>query len=211
VYQQGASAPIVTYTGDLTFPIGVAVDSKGNMFVANECDATCEGPGDVVEFAPGNPVPVNILHNPAFMDLRSIAVDAHDDLFVTTNASGGGRVVEFPHGSSNGSALRAHLLEPSGMAFDSAGRLLIADPTKGYGLGDIEVFQLDRRRPSRSFARIGSLMQIGFDSTQTLVYAADQMNNLLEVYSYPQGKLLNVFAQEMSGPAGVAVFPPAPY
>jgi hypothetical protein len=49
----------------------------------------------------------------------------------------------------------------------------------------------------------------GGSGARTRLLVADQENDVVEVYSYPQGNLLNLFSRRMQQPLGVAVFPPA--
>jgi sugar lactone lactonase YvrE len=210
VYRPGTSAPAATYTASLTFPIAAAVDSHGNMFVANECDASCNGPGNVVEFAPGNPTPVAVLTDPSFQYVRALAVDAHDDLFVAYSTGNGGDVAVFRGTSPKPHHLGLEIGSPSGLAFDAKHNLLISDPqSDGYGV--VKVFHLGIRRPIREIAPMGTLVALAFNADQSLLYTADQENNVLEVYTYPKMALTQLFSPGMSQPVGIAVFPPAPY
>jgi hypothetical protein len=210
VYKPGASAPSATYTASLTYPVAAAVDSHGNMFVANECNASCNGPGNVVEFAPGNPTPVAVLTDPSFVYVRALAVDAHDDLFVAYSTGNGGDVAVFRGTSPKPHHLGLDVGSPSGMALDAKHNLLISDPSSdGYGI--VKVFHLGIRRPIREIAPMGTLVALAFNADQSLLYTADQDNNVVEAYTYPKMALTQLFSFGMAQPVGVAVFPPAPY
>jgi hypothetical protein len=211
VYAPGASAPTVTYTTGLTSPTAAAVDSHGNMFVANACNASCEGPGNILEFVPGNPTPVATLTDPSFRFVVGLAVDARDDLFVSYfTGQGGGDVAEFRGTSPKPHFLHLDVSSPGGMAFDAKHELLVADASsQGYGV--VKVFHLGVRRPARQIAKMGYLVPLAFNADRSLLYTGDQDNDVVEVYSYPKVRLVRLFSPGMARPVGVAVFPPAPY
>jgi DNA-binding beta-propeller fold protein YncE len=210
VYAPGASAPTATYTTSLTFPVAAAVDSHGNMFVANECNASCQGPGNILEFVPGNPTPIATLADPSFRFIMGLAVDARDDLYVSYFTGQGGAIAAFRGTSSKPHFLNLDVSSPSGMAFDAKHELLVADASsQGYGV--VKVFHLGVRRPARQIAQLGYLVPLAFNADRSLLYTGDQDNNVVEVYSYPKVALVNLFSAGMARPVGVAVFPPAPY
>jgi DNA-binding beta-propeller fold protein YncE len=210
VYAPGATSPTITYTADLTTPVGVAVDKRGNMFVANLCSGSCQGGGSVVEFAPGNPTPVAVLSDPLLDSIGGVAVDPHDDVFVSYSGTLGGGIAEFRRGSTKALILDLNVLVPMGMGFGPNGDLIVADDTGQQGDGVIKIFRLGVDRPVRELAPMGSLVALALNGARTRLFVADQENDVVEVYSYPQGKLLNLFSRRMQQPLGVAVFPPAP-
>jgi hypothetical protein len=210
VYKPNTSTPAATYTASLTYPVAAAVDSHGNMFVANECDAGCQGPGNVVKFAPGNPTPVAVLTDPSFQYVRALAVDAHDDLFVAYSSGNGGDVAEFRGTSPKPHHLGLQIGSPSAIAFDAKHNLLISDPSY-QGFGVVKVFHLGIRRPIREIAQMGTLVALAFNADQSLLYTGDQANNVVEAYTYPTVALTQLFSPGMAQPIGIAVFPPAPY
>ncbi len=210
VYAPGASAPTTTYTTDLTYPVAAAVDSHGNMFVANECNASCQGPGNILEFVPGNPTPVATLTDPSFRYVKGLAVDARDDLYVSYFTGQGGAIAVFRGTSPKPHFLNLAVSSPSGMAFDARHELLVADASsQGYGV--VKVFHLGVRRPARLIAQMGYLVPLAFNADRSLLYTGDQDNDVVEVYSYPKVALVNLVSAGMAQPVGVAVFPPAPY
>jgi hypothetical protein len=210
VYAPGASAPTATYTASLTFPVAAAVDSHGNMFVANECNASCQGPGNILEFVPGNPTPVATLADPSFRFIMGLAVNARDDLYVSYFTGQGGAIAAFRGTSPKPHFLNLDVSSPSGMAFDAKGNLLVADPSyEGYGV--VKVFHLGIRRPVRVIAQMGTLVALAFNADQSLLYTGDPANNVVEAYTYPKIALTQLISSGMERPVGIAVFPPAPY
>jgi hypothetical protein len=210
VYKPGSGVPVATYTASLTSPIAAAVDSRGNMFVANACGTSCLGSATIVEFAPGNPTPVAVLTDPSFVYINALAVDAHDDLFVAYSTGGGGDVAEFRGTSPKPRQLGLQLSSPVGLAFDAKHNLLVTERSyQGYGV--VKVFHLGIRRPIREIAQMGSLVTLAFNADQSLLYTGDPANNVVEGYTYPMVALTHLLWSGMALPVGVAVFPPAPY
>jgi streptogramin lyase len=128
---------------ELDFPEGVAVDSAGNVFIAdtvnNQVREVVKATGEIVTVAgsgavgPAADVPLN---NPL-----AVAVDAAGDLFIADWGNNVIREVDLATGAistvagtgvpgfsgNNGPATAAKLDEPEGIAVDSAGDLFIAD------------------------------------------------------------------------------------
>jgi serine/threonine-protein kinase len=126
--QTAQSAPPAGATAVLPFsglnsPRGVAVDSAGNVYVADA------GNGRVLELAAsaGSPteLPFTGLGNPS-----GVAVDTAGAVYVTN--SGNNRVLKLPAGSSSTTeltftGLNTSLTSPYGVAVDSAGAVYVTD------------------------------------------------------------------------------------
>jgi sugar lactone lactonase YvrE len=141
------------YSGDggqatgasLDFPFSVAVDSSGNIYIADSDDnAIREVSGSVITTVAGNGISgYNGDHGPATAAELSfpfgVAVSTSGNLFIADNAnnvvrevSGGtiATVVGSGYANTNGDgspATKAALYDPSGVAVDASGDLFIAD------------------------------------------------------------------------------------
>ena len=128
----GAAAPTRTIQGPATTlsgPFGVAVDSAGNIYVANESNSS------VTEFAAnagGNAAPIKTITSASFVDIRGIAVDAAGNIYVSDTsakavwiftAAQSGNVA--PNSSIVGASTT--LSFPGGVAVDSAGKVYVGD------------------------------------------------------------------------------------
>jgi sugar lactone lactonase YvrE len=143
-------------TAVLNTPTGVAVDSAGNLYIADQgnnlirrVDAatqvitTVAGGGTVAtgsdHFGDGGPATSAILYGP-----QSVTVDAAGNLYIAdafhnlvrmvkaadgtiTVVAGGGASAGIDGVGDGGAATSAQLSNPSGLALDSAGNLYIAD------------------------------------------------------------------------------------
>ncbi|MBV8171050.1 MAG: SBBP repeat-containing protein [Candidatus Eremiobacteraeota bacterium] len=132
----GAAAPTATIQGaatGLSSPFGVAVDSSGNVYVANE------GSSSITEYAAGtsgNVAPTKTISGAStgMLDIRGIAVDSSGNIYVgdTTahaiwifGAAQTGNVA--PASSIVGAATT--LSFPGGVAVDASGKVYVGDQT----------------------------------------------------------------------------------
>lgn len=133
------------YSGDgglsglaqLDFPTGVAIDSAGNIYIAdsgNNVIREITSSNGVINTIVGGAATVQQLNDP-----ESVLVDSADNLYISEQ--NGLRISKFSNGTftvlagngeigysgDNGPATKASLDQPSGMALDSAGYLYICD------------------------------------------------------------------------------------
>jgi sugar lactone lactonase YvrE len=142
------------YTGDagpatgaeLNYPIGVAVDASGNLYIADAgnnrvCKADRAG---VITTVAGNGVPgytgdAGPANGAELNYPMGVAVDASGNLYIADTKNNRVRMVDragiittvagtgAQGSSSNGPAISAELNQPTGVAVDKAGNLYIAD------------------------------------------------------------------------------------
>jgi DNA-binding beta-propeller fold protein YncE len=116
-------------TIDITYPQGVALDSKNNLYVEYNTGAHGAGPGDVDEFAPrstsGNDLGLPIVW------AAGDAIDGKSDVVVADQGSGSNAAVYvFPPGSKKPSeTITQGMEDPFRIAFDKPFKhLYVADP-----------------------------------------------------------------------------------
>ncbi|HEY6487438.1 MAG TPA: NHL repeat-containing protein [Candidatus Cybelea sp.] len=124
----------------LFLPSGLAMDSRGNVYVTNDNDTiTVYAAGALGNVAPIRTISGNEakLNNPG-----GLAVDSHDELYVANCPNAGKSWINVFESGANGNAApirtiegqHTHLYCPWGLAFDSQSNLNVAndDPNNGW-------------------------------------------------------------------------------
>lgn len=189
-------------------PSGVAFDSKGNTYVANEVNGSF-GPGNVAVYRPGKTAPSKILTSPligAFVS--AIAIDAADDVYVSCDTSSlRTQVVEFKNGKGTGTAVNVSGFSViSGITFDKHQNMILTD----YSLVQDEVYA-----PPYSGAPTATIPLASGSSP--LFSKLNKSNNVLyvtgttglNVYSYPAGTFKYAVTNGIGrgGAGGLAIDP----
>jgi sugar lactone lactonase YvrE len=156
----GDVPPVAAITGaatGLAYPSGVAVDSDGNIYVANQYTANTSGPlGDDSSItiysagSNGNAAPIAIIAgaNADLANLSGIALDSSRNLYVTASTTDVGPHVNVYRAGSSGNAFPSAVimgaptqLEGPGIAADSAGNVYVSNLRGGTDqLGSITVY-----------------------------------------------------------------------
>ncbi len=113
----------------ITYPQGVALDAKDNLYVAYNTGAHGAGPGDVNEYAPGKKSGKDLGLPIAWSG--GDAIDGKSDVVVADQGTGSNAAVYvFPPGSSTPSqTIDQGMLDPFRIAFDKQFKTLyVADP-----------------------------------------------------------------------------------
>ena len=229
-----ANLQVFTMAGDgsaaiLNSPTGVAVDSDGNMYVADATNnrirkitpdgviTTLAGSG-AATFVNGNGTAATFNHP------TGIAIDKQGNLFVADSLNNairkitqGGDVTTYAGtgqpGYTEGPGSTAQFKGPAGIAVDTAGNVYVADAgnerirkitTDSLVMllaGDGNAAYIDL--PGR-FAEFNTPMGVTVDKNN-IVYVADKGNNVIR--SITQAGAVNTFAGgagEFNGPTGVA-------
>jgi hypothetical protein len=133
VYTAGMKNPqlLRTISNGTGRPIGLWVDSKNNLWVANETD---KYPASVTAFKPGASSPFFTITN-VYGQPGSVAVDNKGDVFVNENQQDEGYVQEFAPGSTTAeytidTGVSGYAFDPGSMAFDPQGNLYVAEEAK---------------------------------------------------------------------------------
>jgi sugar lactone lactonase YvrE len=120
----------------LSYPSGLAIDSRGNIYVANSNDAiTVYAAG-----AEGNVAPIRSIagDKTQLNGPSGLAIDSHDRLYVAENRSNAITVYS-PKANGNVAPVRTiagsstNLYAPWGLAFDSQANLYVADDNPNNG------------------------------------------------------------------------------
>jgi hypothetical protein len=166
------------------FPTAIAFDSKGTNYVENT-ETYPSGSGNVLVFPKGNTSPAAVLTNAAFHLLTAVGVDAQDNVFVLTIASGNrGALVEFKGGHMPGRVVRNDVTAgiPGGaLLFDRLGHLIVDD----YANATLSVFAPPFHGKPQKIRLQGVSWQCSFNPSETKLACADSQNGSVDVYTYP--------------------------
>ena len=207
VFPAGSATPSRVYFHGVFHPTDVVVGHDGTVYVDDF------GDGVIAEYPKGSRAPSLEFSAPAGTAF-GVALDAADDLYVsctTVNA-----VYKFAprstHGTNLGLALGG---EPHGMAFDSAGDLVVAVSTAPGSGSTIDVFPPGKTKPSNQIAGTFQPFMIAFDKSKSHLYVADfgsgNHDGGVFEFAYPAGTLITEYTHGgASGAYGVAINPPAP-
>ncbi|MGI4792219.1 MAG: NHL repeat-containing protein [Janthinobacterium lividum] len=148
----GTYASTSTTLSDTSFslsgPQGMAFDSKGDLFVANQYSS----PGSITEYqagaAPGTFGASTVLSSSTMNEPYGLAFDSSGDLFATNKGStfGEGSITEFMATGPGTFAAAVKTLtspslnEPTGLAFDANGDLFAADSLGLNGQNSVTEF-----------------------------------------------------------------------
>lgn len=193
-------------------PHGLAVDSKGRLYVA-------DGKVGAIFVIDPETKDTQMIKNgkdASFMLINGLAIDDSDRLFVSDSQAH--RILVFDKNHKGEAAITQGLVTPAGMAIDNENRFLyVAD----IGLDQVLVFDADNLTPLRKIGTPDTKHQsnaLGDFSKPTSValdqdgnvYVTDMLNYRIEVFD-ADGKFIRQFGKHGDGPGyfsmpkGVAV------
>ena len=187
-------------------PHGLAVDSKGRLYVA-------DGKVGVIFIIDPETKDTTMIKNgkdASFVLINGLAIDDSDRLFVSDSQAH--RILVFDKNHKGEAAITTGLVTPAGMAIDNENRFLyVAD----IGLDQVLVFDADNLTPIR---RIGTAdtkhesnasgdfakpTSVAVDQDGN-VYVADMLNYRIEVFD-ADGKFIRAFGKHGDGPGYFAM------
>ncbi len=189
----GNVPPTITLSGDNTalhFPMGIAVDSDGNVYVSNMGNGRNTGSIAVYPAgSKGGTAPVATVTGGNIEDLRAIALDSSRNIYVSNY---GDNTLVYRHGS-NGDVLPAGIISRDqvgssarGIAVDSSGKVYMTIASSDGG-GAVVVFP--------PFSKISATTVATFDAGQ---------KELIEL-SAPPSSTIKGRETRLINPRGIAV------
>lgn len=170
----------ITYTANpaLNTPAGVAVDSSGNVWVANAGNAS------ITEFGTDGSYQTTV-SNGGLLEPTHIAIDGSGNLWVSNSASGTNTISEF---NSTGTAITGSpfsgggLNTPEGLAVDAQGHLWVANS----GANVLSEFNVSNGSPVSSTgyttASLSTATEVAVDDNG-LVWITNSGNNTVSLWN----------------------------
>ena len=173
-----------TFASGLNQPFGLAFDSGGNLFEADQFS------DNIYEFTPGGTRSTfaSGLNNPA-----GLAFNTAGNLFEADEGSG--IIYEFTPGGTR-SIFASGLTGPAGLAFDSAGNLFVADLPSG------NIYEFTPGGGRSTFASgLDFPTGLAFNSAGNLFETDEGTGN---IYEFTPGGTQSTFASGLDFPSGLA-------
>lgn len=138
-------------TKPISYPKGLAVDSKGNLYVANS------GGNDILIY---NASYVQVTAKTITSNISNpsgVAIDAQGNLWVanygTSNGGANGSIAEYTNGKQNTSAtITANILGPQALAVDGAGNVWVANDDININVYNAPALYVTGSTLARSFS-----------------------------------------------------------
>ena len=180
----GYSGAAVAIGSGFNFPLGVATDAAGNVYVADNVNA------NLVEVPAGNGTPVVI--NSSFSSPAGVAVDAAGNIYVADfNAT---TISELPAGGGAMISIGSGFNEPSGVAVDAAGNVYVADSQNNA----VKEIPVGGGAPVSIGTGFSAPAGVAVDAAGN-VYVADQGNNAVK--KIPGGGATVIVGSGFSSPS----------
>ena len=157
-FAAGATSPTATLSG-LDDPAALALDSHGNLFVANEAY-----PGSVSEFAPGATTPTATLTGVDFP--AALAFDSDGNLFVGNDGYPNGSVSEFAPGATVPTATLTGTGGANALAIDASGNVYVCNASV-YS-NSVSVFARGATTPTATLSGVNYASGLVFDAAGNL-------------------------------------------
>lgn len=182
----GGAAPVMLGSG-LARPFGVAIDTSGNLLIADTFN------GRIVKLPYGGGAQTTVATG--FNTPSAVAVDLAGDIYVAD--AGADQVYRLPASGSPRTTVGTGLIRPSGVAVDASGNVFIADS------GSTSIIEVPANGSPQTTIGSGLAQPAGVAVDQVgNVYAANTFNNLVTVFP-PFGASFNL-GTGLSEPGAVA-------
>lgn len=177
-FSSGAVTKLATISNRVHEPVGIAIDSQDRLYVTSS--ATASTGAAVLEFARGSHRPMKSVALVKNFAGFGIALDAHDRLFVDEWSGPGSYIQEYVGGNWTGKTY-LEAADPTGIAFDAAGDLVV-------GQVDTLIAYSDREIVSRHYYGSGEVIRLltrGSDGLLYVPFDAGSQSSVLAAANTP--------------------------
>jgi len=188
VYRPGAKTPSYKITKGTYDPSALAVDTAGNLFVANPAR------NQISVYRPGRSTPSRTIYVVTGLDEpEAIALDSAGNLYAA-NAYESTVTVYAPGQTQVLRTITAGVVSPSALAFDAAGDLYVANSHGDGGgsdpNGSVTVYAPGASQPQLKISKglYGGTYSLAFDRAQNLYVASGCPQNGEPIAVYAPGK-----------------------
>lgn len=183
IYKPETTSPYSTLT-ESHGPDDVAVATNGYVLAGDLA-------GGVDVYAPGKTSPSARLTNPGISIVRSVGVDANNNVYAAgTNASSEGVVIEYTDMSGGGTNLGLQDLEsPLGVLIDKNDNVVVSD----VGAGKVFIYPQGKTSPSSEISVAGP-HRIALNQQENLIYVPQGAGGDVDVLDYPSGTPVTSFS-----------------
>ena len=210
VFAPGTASPKQTITQGIDVASGMAFDSLGNLFVANNYNST------VTVYRPGDRVLIRTISR-GLIRPYALTLDAADNLYVAGGVDPTyyffGTVTVYARGAKRPLRTLDGVSGASDFAFNPSGNLFVANCGEYCGgafNGDVTAYLPGSKSPFRTISQdILSPRSLAFSPTGNLFVANYdfQINGSVTVYAYGKKRLLRTITQGISLPISIAFGP----
>jgi YVTN family beta-propeller protein len=209
VYLHGTTSVLRKITAGIKFPLALAFDGSGDLYVANlGCSLTCppSTTSSVTVYAPGGTSVLRTIST-GIKFPEALAFDSSDSLYVA-NSSTPRAVTVYAHGKRLARTISDGITSPVALAFDGSRNLYVANCGKicsgRGGNGKVTVYAPGSTSVLRTIHQgLSDPDGLLFDGSGDLYVKNSGVENVT-VYAPGKNKVLRTISQDMHGPSGFA-------
>lgn len=205
-FERGQTTPFTTLSDPDYYPLSVAVDKNGTVYVGN-VESTTGPPGNIEVYTKGSTSPTETLTYSDMLIVLGIGVDAKNNLYVSyVPTSGPPAIVVFPAGSQTGTPLDVPEANQGDITFDRHGNLVMETQSNSLGVWAPPYTSA----PSRTISAVGNEPSLNKTGIKIWVANGNYSQPMLEGYNYKNGNQVDVITNGWTNtavPAGVALDP----
>ena len=198
VYAPGTTTPAQTITDGVNGPTSLAFDAEANLYVSNDNTST------VTVYAPGTDKPLRTISK-GIKGPRQVVVAGSDSDNVYVANTGKPSVTVYKAGTTKLlQTIVKGIIYPTAMAFDSAGRLFVAQAPGSSSASKVTVYSAGKNQLLRTIHDgIDGPSAAAFDGSGNL-YVTNDKSSTVTVYAPGSSKVSRTIRNGVAGPSMLA-------